>query len=132
MASTQGSPSAPLCQINGLTGTDGGIIEQLLTSVQATVPTPKDTAKDQQLHRHRRWDRRAAPDLSASNCPEDNAKAQGYPARKLCSVQCQQCKCQHQSERFSFEAGLHGSELRVVSQEIPRIFAWKSETLVSL
>ncbi|XP_051209692.1 uncharacterized protein [Lolium perenne] len=87
---------------------------------------------DQQLHRHRRWDRRAAPDLSASNCPEDNAKAQGYPARKLCSVQCQQCKCQHQSERFSFEAGLHGSELRVVSQEIPRIFAWKSETLVSL
>lgn len=38
MASTQGSPSAPLCQINGLTGTDGGIIEQLLTSVQATVP----------------------------------------------------------------------------------------------
>lgn len=35
---TQGSPSAPLCQINGFTGTDDGIVPQLLTSVQATVP----------------------------------------------------------------------------------------------
>ncbi|XP_047071672.1 uncharacterized protein LOC124680640 isoform X2 [Lolium rigidum] len=66
---------------------------------------------DQRLHRHRRWDRSAAPHLRASNCPEDNAKegerrirdclivylmlricalykAQGYPARQLCSVQC--------------------------------------------
>ncbi|XP_071684315.1 uncharacterized protein [Lolium perenne] len=49
MASTQGSPSAPLCQINSFTGTDGGIVEQLLTSVQATVPRITQKLKDIQL-----------------------------------------------------------------------------------
>ncbi|XP_047071677.1 uncharacterized protein LOC124680640 isoform X3 [Lolium rigidum] len=87
------------------------VVNGINTRFNCCVALTLQWCQNQRLHRHRRWDRSAAPHLRASNCPEDNAKegerrirdclivylmlricalykAQGYPARQLCSVQC--------------------------------------------